>query len=132
MTRIPCEVDVQMEGTFVICTCGMYRATVTLISDDITSSSINVPTGRPLISRILSPTWMAFRTSGLMSIPLTLGGTQHHGVSVRTMNHSESTLTMRLMLGRERTHPFNQTSSNIRGLRTHMLTRFNKGIIILT
>lgn len=38
-----------------------------------TSASIIVPTGRPLISRILSPTWMAFRTSGLRSIPLTLG-----------------------------------------------------------
>lgn len=39
---------------------------------ELTSSSINVPTGRPLISKILSPTWMAFRTSGLISIPLTL------------------------------------------------------------
>lgn len=38
-----------------------------------TSASIIVPTARPLISRILSPTWMAFRTSGLRSIPLTLG-----------------------------------------------------------
>lgn len=38
----------------------------------LTSFSISVPTGSPLISRILSPTWIALRTSGLMSIPLTL------------------------------------------------------------
>lgn len=45
-----------------------------------TSCCIIVPTGRPLISRILSPTWMAFRTSGLMSIPLTL---QEHGIDIQ-------------------------------------------------
>lgn len=38
----------------------------------LTSSSIIVPTGSPLISRMRSPTWMAFRTSGLISIPRTL------------------------------------------------------------
>lgn len=38
----------------------------------LTSSSIIVPTGSPLISRMRSPTWIAFRTSGLISIPRTL------------------------------------------------------------
>lgn len=55
-----------------------------------TSSSISVPTGRPLISRILSPTWMAFRTSGLISIPRTLE------------QHSANTCMWALALQRDR------------------------------
>lgn len=37
-----------------------------------TSSTCNVRIGAPLISRIRSAGWMAFRTSGLMCILLTL------------------------------------------------------------
>lgn len=55
-----------------------------------TSSSISVPTGRPLISRILSPSWMAFRTSGLISIPRTLE------------QHSTNTCMWALALQRDR------------------------------